>query len=557
MGDHHFDQRSHDSQASRGDPECSDEKPRWFTDSRNRSFSTVTTIIASTSLFLLPSFALRFLKRNEKTRSRSPAPHPTAYLDGLRGVAAFAVYVYHFGTMWGLWIFNGYGSTVNDRYLIQLSFVRLLAAGKASVTLFFVISGYVLSIKTLTLIHKRQHSRILEVLSSSVFRRPFRLFLPIIVVNAVIATLAQARFPFQNNAINGYGAPPTLSSPYLQFRHWLDSVGHIFYVFQTHGLRYQPLDPASPYIPASWTIPTEFKGSMVVFLMLLAFARAKKWIRLAVVAGAGVSWQFKRGDPDMALFCAGMLAAELSLVLPPATICEFSNKLLSQISRRTIHRLHHAIAAFWFIIALYLLSYPDHAASATPGFRTLSLVSADPLAAQIFWVSVGSILLILALMYSPPTTLPIQPTLSPASHDHETHGPDDNHYDPSTEPLFQRLFTSRLAQYLGFISYGMYLTHEHVNASLGVRYANPGYAMTEGYWDSLATLQEPALSAYISESSWNYLKLLVPGWTLNTIVVIWVGDVATRAIDMPCVQLTKLLGRWVESSEHSETRSLY
>lgn len=509
----------------------------------------------SALVFLLPSFTVNLFRPNAKGRPRPRVLHPTAYLDGLRGVAAFIVYIYHFGTMWGQWISNGYGSSVNDRYLIQLPFVRLLTAGHASVTLFFAISGYVLSIRTLSFIHKGQYPRILEAISGAVFRRPFRLYLPIIVANGIIATLVQTNFPFQNNHINGFGVPITAPTPYYQFHHWLESVGHVFYVFKIHGLRGDTWDPASPYISATWTIPTEFKGSIIVFLVLLALARAKKWIRLSLVTMVGVYWQFKRGDSDMALFCAGMLAAELSIVITPAFTYEIPNRLLPWLSPRSRHRLHHAVAGFWFIIALYLLSYPDFAAPVTPGYRTLALADSYPMGAQTFWVSIASILFLFVLIYSPPARLPTRPTLGLASHEHRSDGPaGDQHRDPSTEPLYQRLFTSRLAQYLGFISYGMYLSHEAVNCSVGIIYANPGYDMTKDYYAILATLEGPARESFVTQTRWSYLMLLLPGWILNTIAVIWVGDVFTRAVDTPCVRLTRLLGKWVESDEARETR---
>ena len=50
-----------------------------------------------------------------------------------------------------------------------------------------------------------------------------------------------------------------------------------------------------------WTIPTEFKGSLEVFLLVLAFARCRRWVRMGGVVGAGV-WQVWRGDFDQGCF---------------------------------------------------------------------------------------------------------------------------------------------------------------------------------------------------------------------------------------------------------------
>lgn len=113
----------------------------------------------------------------------------------MRGYAAFAVFMRHYEFAHhrkGLWSFG----TINDpttpnanHNILQLPIIRLLYHGEGMVCLFFVISGYALSLKTLRLIRGSvygRHQRLLATLASSIFRRSFRLFLPCLASTSVI-----------------------------------------------------------------------------------------------------------------------------------------------------------------------------------------------------------------------------------------------------------------------------------------------------------------------------------------------------------------------------------
>lgn len=61
--------------------------PKWIRDQKRRPWGSLSPIFA-TLLFLLPSFVVNRFRKTTASRL-----HPTAYLDGLRGVAALFVYV--------------------------------------------------------------------------------------------------------------------------------------------------------------------------------------------------------------------------------------------------------------------------------------------------------------------------------------------------------------------------------------------------------------------------------------------------------------------------------
>lgn len=109
----------------------------------------------------------------------------TAWLDGLRGFAAFVVFLHHNQ----LWSHDIHGNSVFENsfgyqgrhYFAALPFVRhFFSGGHFAVAIFFVISGYVLSVKSLELIQKGQHLSSADSVGSALFRRWLRLYFPVI-----------------------------------------------------------------------------------------------------------------------------------------------------------------------------------------------------------------------------------------------------------------------------------------------------------------------------------------------------------------------------------------
>ena len=111
----------------------------------------------------------------------------TAWLDGLRGFAAFMVFLHHNQ----LWAHDIHGNSVFENsfgyqgrhYFAALPFVRhFFSGGHFAVAIFFVISGYVLSVKSLSSIQRGQHLVSADSIGSALFRRWIRLYLPLISV---------------------------------------------------------------------------------------------------------------------------------------------------------------------------------------------------------------------------------------------------------------------------------------------------------------------------------------------------------------------------------------
>lgn len=234
-------------------------------------------------------------------RSLKPANnkklHSTAYLDALRGYAAWIVYNMHFiPKEW---------RADTDITLIR-PFVHVWFQGRAMVDLFFVISGFALSYSVLGHMHNQQPTRVLESLASSVCRRHLRLYLPITWATFVAMLAISAGIAVKPTK------PAVLQDTWLgNFWFWIKDTVRSCNPFPhvvswwNKGVRVTHTD----YLPQAWTIPVEFRGSLIVFLMCLAVCRmtprARSWV---ILGGAGACYWWV--TPYGGLFLFGMWLAD-------------------------------------------------------------------------------------------------------------------------------------------------------------------------------------------------------------------------------------------------------
>jgi hypothetical protein len=135
--------------------------------------SSVRALATNIAMGLIPSFLRKSNVGNQRRLS------PTAYLDGMRGLAALFVFLCHYSyTCFVITVGYGYGNPGENTSILQLPIIRLLYSGPPMVCVFFIISGYALSLKPLKQIRARQWDNFLTTMSSSLFRRGLRLFIP-------------------------------------------------------------------------------------------------------------------------------------------------------------------------------------------------------------------------------------------------------------------------------------------------------------------------------------------------------------------------------------------
>ncbi|CZT12500.1 uncharacterized protein RCO7_07682 [Rhynchosporium graminicola] len=389
-------------------------------------------VAKSVLVFFIPSFVVA--RYTDKTLDPPAKIQPTAYLNGLRGIAAFCVWSQHFMTEYYSSKFQwGYQSRPEDVWFLQWPFVRVLHSGLFMVTIFFILSGFVLSLRPLQLAREREDQQLLKSLASSVFRRAPRLFLPIVSPLFVAAICVHYQVFYQgNHSLEGLKMAATGGSLWAELRT----------AFWSWNIVINPLSQKqSPYFPPTdaplWTLSFEFEGSIVIFLLVLCFAKIRSSLRLLSFGGISLYCLFHSRWP-LASFINGAILAELRLIREEKKIPE--EETFKPSTSKSLLKVF--MRFFWtiiFIASIYIGSLPVFGAISTPGYMTMVATtpqqyyaSAEAMAA--YWGGIASVMLLLAL--------------------------------ENCESL-QRPFASAFARYLGDISFSLYVIHVPMLLTMG------------------------------------------------------------------------------------------
>ncbi|RDW88369.1 hypothetical protein BP6252_00401 [Coleophoma cylindrospora] len=427
--------------------------------------------------FLLPSPIQRRLRPGLFKPQRL---YPTSYLDGLRGVASLLVYFCHFTEGNVGWYMNSYGLSAEDDNVasspLQLPFLRVLYHGRIMVHIFFVISGFVLSYKPLKLTRKRDYVNLHTTLSSSIFRRGLRLFLP--TTMSTFMVMLFIRFGW-------IGTPmPTF---WAQFWDWTNAVWRITYSWNwdiTQNL---------PYDVHLWTIPIEMGHSLLLFVTICGLSRCKTWLRLFFLSSI-MLYCLKCQHWAAFEFLGGALIAEVGLI-QDARAERDANKEAADLEPAAASKGWQVFWMINFVIALFIAGWPNNGADRTPGFRYLVPLTPDPFFStggdviSFFWYALGSLQVVIACQQV---------------------------------PAIQRLFTSSFAQYLASISYALYLMHGPILDVLAHRWMPYIWSIGGG-----------------ADHFWGRLFAWFGGIFVLGIPIIWAADVFWRAIDTPCVEFAR------------------
>lgn len=398
----------------------------------------------------------------------------TEYLDGVRGVASLIVFILHWSHIPYPAVNSGWGYKDNTS-LWLLPFVRLVFSGAAMVSVFFVVSGFVLSHRYIQRMHQhaRQDDRQLRAdgeqqlyssLTSLTWRRALRLFLP---------SFASSSMAFVCACVSIVTVPRKVQGKPFE---------HSFHAYLDYlDAESNPWDWAADYFgfynPQLWSIAVEFRGSMVVFLMLLGLARTRTAVRLAVEA-AVVAHAFGHRRWDVALFVAGMVIAELEVL--------FGHHVKQQRRRPLIT----ALLVATLILGVFLSGYPRDHNTKTPGYMWTAHVW--PLSAyrRRFWLAISAILIVGPMAFL---------------------------------PSVQAIFLTRPVRYLGRISFALYLVHGLGNRTVGKWLLN-------GCWDHIG-----------KEGFWPYTMSFVVSTVLYFPFIIWVSDMFWRGVDIPSTKFARWL----------------
>ena len=461
------------------------------------TYQQVRKVVLRLLKLLLPSFVVSPIK-GRTTASRDT--YSTSPLQGLRGVAAMIVFHRHVLMSFSEFPDYGFGARstpeiyANSRWLHQLPIFRVVYSGGAMVEIFFVISGYTQSSKVLRLMQQRRFQQAHMSLVSSLFRRPIRLYLPSFISSVLIAiaiwlglyewdlSLRQTWFEISPSQL---ARQPTLSRQLLT-------------TWRSYRNLINPFDwdEYSPSVnPHLWTIPLEVRASLALHLTLFAVSMLKKQARIAILLSVMIlshlCWRW-----ECVLFLAGALIAEVNLLrltnlgeeeIPLPVIRPSRAYLPSK-------RLSQGMYMLSLVIAMFLLGFPKKDTLDTFGYQTLTLATPKQWLPFRFWNGLGAVIIVWAI---------------------------------TNDTKLSHLFEGPIAQYLGKISYSIYLVHGAVLHSVG-------FVVVPLVWRWTG---RQTVSACVSGFELALIFVILP-------VLLWTADVFWRLVDIPCGNLTF----WIKSS---------
>jgi peptidoglycan/LPS O-acetylase OafA/YrhL len=428
--------------------------------------------------------------------SRGPSQRenlrPTAWLDGLRGFAALLVYCHHHV----LWVHsqehfeNGFGYQGKHSIALLPGIRIFFTGGHFAVTTFFVISGYVLSLRPLQLLHAGDHLQLGDHLASALFRRWLRLYIPLITILFLVMTLSHMF------GIWVHGLPELSTWREHVWKFYADF--KIFsYVFNEGG------NPFFSYSDHVWSIPVEFRGSMAVYTSLFALSRSSLKARLWCEAALVFYFMYIADGAHCAMFMMGMLLCDLDLLAKSGQLPRF----LAQWEQAKGFIFHHL-----FVFSLYLGGVPSETSDINQlaknrGWYYLSFLKPQAVFNYkwfyLFWASTFLVSAVPRIFW------------------------------------LKKFFETRMCQYLGRISYALYLIHGPILWSIGSRlYLAVGWPRG----DIQEHVPEWFNKLVLPKTGPDGLELafLVPHLVLLPLTLL-LADIGTRAFDGPSVKFASWL----------------
>ncbi|EXU94772.1 hypothetical protein X797_012144 [Metarhizium robertsii] len=349
------------------------------------------------------------------TRSKA-----TAHLDGIRGFASLLVYWHHHE----LWFHNSLRKALeaafgfnNEYYFVTLPGIRsFFTGGHFAVAMFFVVSGYTISIKCIKLIHTATFVELGDTVSSAFFRRWPRLFLLFIGTTIIYITGCH---------IIGIPVPRVLSSDSLRLdlSSWSNEFWTYSFVFAENTDRW------FSFQDHLWTIPLELKGSYFVYTTLLVLSKCSASRRLYIEMLLLLYLLYLVDGWYFAKFIAGTMLAELDLLNSVDDLAPFWAGI--QWTRRCFcHPL--------LVLSIYLAGVPHFDnLSAHNGWYHLSLLKPDSMSdGKWFYLFCSALLFVSSVRFI--STL-------------------------------RQVFESRIMQYLEKLSFALYLVHGPILWIIGDR----------------------------------------------------------------------------------------
>ncbi|KAJ6007652.1 acyltransferase 3 [Penicillium herquei] len=459
----------------------------------------------------------------------------TLWLDGLRGVASAVVALFHTTEFEPKSILGFLDNSYWDdppgenRHFIQLPPIRLLFAGSSMVSIFMVISGYAVSIPIIA--SRDEHALNLGFfhrICSASTRRVLRIYLP----TMTILLISHLLYFF-----NVYNWDPPGKEWLSGLEPWQGPLSHIMHVLRRI---LHLLDVTNKCINNNsgscrlegnnitlqlWTMAVEFRGSCAVYLLILTLAHWMWRPRLFALAVVAVYW-FYIGQWDLFCFVAGLFLAERDIGLGPihegngeielpchngnAAQTTFTKLRMTWGKMSETKTFHRVCTVFCFILGLFFLcmthnDFGEQTLSSEYQFlyfiRSPNWVDSETLSRS--WKSVGAVFTVFAI---------------------------------SRSPLLQRPLNSRALQYLGKISFPLYLIHPVIYLTLKRPIRNMLWFIATG-------------APYSSEDAEAHPRMFIAAWAgsgmICGLILVAASEIWYRFIDLKCLEIGRRFEKWV------------
>jgi peptidoglycan/LPS O-acetylase OafA/YrhL len=360
-------------------------------------------------------------KRKPYTQSQ------TVYIDGLRGILSVIIFNAHLTPLIILGYDNVSGqkqsipprdvtdiplvaSCVKHWDLFTIPIVKLAYSASPAVSMFFAISGYVMSLKWICYIDRSPTTfptRIFTDHSSSVFRRTLRLTL-ISMASMIMPFILCKTGYFDRTVVQRHGL--TRLEP--GFRFWLEqwdyfparqenwwaqacdlvqNCGRLFTIFTQ---RSDELFPPR-YNPVLWTIKADLRASLAFFATQVALLGSNRHCRLLfLVALVALGWGV--GSLECPLFWAGWIIAELHHSADQVSLKQ--RKDTSKSRQKTFGRGVYSVGKTAMLsLGCYIASYPTWKPSKASMFAIVRAITPGIVVPPRTWHSIGVVVVLYSL----------------------------------------------------------------------------------------------------------------------------------------------------------------
>ena len=474
-----------------------------------------------------------------------PAPKSkqfsTSYLNGLRGITAVKVFTFHYFMVFTDATHVPYGADKRHTYWTELPLIRYFWTGFTS-HIFFGLAGYLTCQRLFILLDKNDQAsqaKVLLSLSGSLFRRAFRLYLPVLLITLLMATYIHLGFyEFNRPLLLNWGGlfpgdwnetkPEMYQTWYEQLRFWASEMYQLCNF--TNADTFYPLHDQH-----LWSILSEMRASLHLHGIIIGLAQCKRTVRLAllwILVFVYFYWQHW----EIWVYLLGAIVAQIDQILnerdaarkalpttcaaspaaeqekdedasstsstPPGILESFQSMFKVDVTS-CIHTptAYQALRITGYLIAFYFLSYPIHGTRGDPcpGYETLNLFIPEWMERKDkFYANWGTFILLLLLVRS----------------------------DPKTSK-WRQLTNHWLPQYFGKVSFAFYLVQQIVQHSFG-------YLIPHHIWWSFGV-------EGIHTTDMGWVTAIAVGWIFTLVATLWLADCWNREVEGRCMKFVKWL----------------